>query len=175
MFSCGRMGSVGALIAALAALLAAIGTAVEFGACGRGAPSEIIGFSFLPADGKLRAVKVVLALAFFVLGAVDLRAQEAELPPIMVTGTFELRQAPSVIDLFARHLEKQIETRRAAEETNAKSPLLNARFWSYIPMRLENCSNDSSQFFTPSYLTSDYRNSARVLEVSRKQSLFDAR
>ena len=120
-------------------------------------------------------MKVFLALAFIVLGAVALRAQEAELPPIVVTGTFELRQTPSVIDLFARHLEKQIETRRTAEEMVAKSPILNARFWSYIPMRLENCSNDSSQFFTPSYLTSDYRNTARLLEESRKQSVFDAR
>ncbi|MEY2560381.1 MAG: hypothetical protein QOG51_796 [Verrucomicrobiota bacterium] len=120
-------------------------------------------------------MKVLLLGVFLVLGSVQLRAQEAELPPIVVTGTFELRQAPSIIDLFARHLEKQIETRRVAEETAAKSPLLNARFWSYIPMRLENCSNDSSQFFTPSYLTSDYRNSARLLEESRKQSLFNAR
>jgi hypothetical protein len=120
-------------------------------------------------------VKVFLALAFTVLGAVALRAQEAEVPPIVVTGTFELRQAPSVIAVFARHLEKQIETKRTAEETNAKSPLFNARLWSYIPMRLENCSSDSSQFFTPNYLTSDYRNSARLLERSRNQSIFDAR
>jgi hypothetical protein len=120
-------------------------------------------------------VKTLWAAAVLLLSLSEARAQEAELPPIVVAGTFELRQAPSVIDLFGRHLEKQIETRRAAEETVAKSPLLNARFWSYIPMRLENCSNDSSQFFTPSYLTSDYRNTARLLEESRKQSLFDAR
>lgn len=120
-------------------------------------------------------MKTLWAAAVLLLSLSEARAQEAELPPIVVAGTFELRQAPSVIDLFGRHLEKQIETRRAAEETVAKSPLLNARFWSYIPMRLENCSNDSSQFFTPSYLTSDYRNTARLLEESRKQSLFDAR
>lgn len=112
---------------------------------------------------------------FLVLGSAQLRAQEAELPPIVVTGTFELRQAPQVIDLFAAHLQKQIETRHAEEDAVAKSPVFNARFWSYIPMRLENCSNDSSQFFTPSYLTSDYRNTARLLEESRKQSLFDGR
>ena len=120
-------------------------------------------------------MKVSLALAFTVLSAIALRAQEAELPPIVVTGTFEPRQAPSVIDLFARHLEKQIERKRVAEETVAKSPLFNAKFWSYIPMRLENCSNDSTLFFTPSYLASDYRNTARLLEESRKQSLFNAR
>jgi hypothetical protein len=120
-------------------------------------------------------VKVFLISSFLFLNAVVLCAQEAKLPPIVVTGTFELRQAPSVSDLFARHLEKQIETKRATEERAAKSPVLNARLWSYIPMRLENCSNDSTQFFTPSYLTSDYRNSARLLEESRKQSLFDAR
>jgi hypothetical protein len=120
-------------------------------------------------------VRVLLSATLLLLGAAAVRAQEAELPPIVVTGTFELRQTPQVIDLFARHLEKQIEMRRTAEETNAKSPLLNARFWSYIPMRLENCSNDSTQFFTPSYLTSDYRKDARLLEESRKQSLFNAR
>jgi hypothetical protein len=120
-------------------------------------------------------MKVVATVGFLMLGATGLSAQEAELPPIVVTGTFELRQAPPVIDLFILHLQKQIETKRAAEETVARSPLFNARFWSYIPLRLENCSSDSSQFFTPSYLTSDYRNAARALEESRKQSLFDAR
>lgn len=120
-------------------------------------------------------MKTLWAAAVLLLSLSWARAQEAELPPIVVTGTFELRQAPSVSDLFARHLEKQIETKRTTEERAAKSPVLNARFWSYIPMRLENCSNDSTQFFTPSYLTSDYRNSARLLEESRKQSPFDAR
>jgi hypothetical protein len=120
-------------------------------------------------------VKSLLIAAFFILGAVALRAQEAELPPIVVTGTFELRRTPSLVESFARHLAKEIEARREAEESVARSPFFNARFWSYIPLRLESCSNDSSQFFTPSYLTSDYRNSARVLEESRKQSLFDPR
>jgi hypothetical protein len=73
------------------------------------------------------------------------------------------------------HLEKEIEARRAAEESVVRSPLFSARFWSYIPLRLESSATDSSQFFTPSYLTSDYRNSARALEESRKQSLFDTR
>jgi hypothetical protein len=120
-------------------------------------------------------VKAFLIAVFFVLGAVGLRAQEAELPPIIVTGTFELRRAPSLTDSFARHLEKEIETRRATQDAVARSAFFNAQFWSYIPLRLESCSSDSSQFFTPSYFTSDYRNSARVLEESRKQSLFDAR
>ena len=38
------------------------------------------------------------------------RAQEIELPPIVVTGTFELRQGAAVTDLFTLHLQKQIET-----------------------------------------------------------------
>jgi hypothetical protein len=105
----------------------------------------------------------------------DLSGQEAELPPIVVTGTFELRQTPSISDLFALHLQRQIETRRVLDDVTAGSPFFNARFWSYIPLRLEPSSSDSSQFFTPSYLTSDYRNTARVLDESRKQSLFDAR
>ena len=120
-------------------------------------------------------MKLLLVAAFLMLGAAALRGQEAELPPIVVTGTFELRPGPSIIDLFTSHLLKQMEIRRAAEETVARSPVFNARFWSYIPFRLESSSSDSSQFFTPSYLTSDYRNTARALEESRKQSLFDAR
>ena len=94
---------------------------------------------------------------------------------MVITGTFELRQGPSAVDLFTQHLNKQIEARRTAEEMVARSLLFSARFWNHIPMRLENCSSDSSQFFTPSYLTSDYRNAERALEESRKQSLFDAR
>ncbi|HMG04910.1 MAG TPA: hypothetical protein VK581_05575, partial [Chthoniobacterales bacterium] len=76
---------------------------------------------------------------------------------------------------FARHLDQEIEARRAAADAIARSPFFNARFWRYIPLHLESCSSDSTQFFTPSYLTSDFRNSGRALEVSRKQSLFDAR
>ena len=137
--------------------------------------SAINGFHFPESRWKLPGVKILLIAVFLVLGAVALRAQEAELPPIVVTGTFELRRAPSPTDSFARHLEKEIEARRAAEDAVARSPIFNARFWSYIPLRLESCSSNSSQFFTPSYLTSDYRNAARALEESRKQALFDAR
>lgn len=120
-------------------------------------------------------MKVFLIAAFFVLGVAGLCGQEAELAPIVVTGTFELRPTPSLTESFARDLEKQIEARRAAEDAVARAPFFNARFWSYIPLRLESSSLDSSLFFTPSYLTSDYRNSARILEESRKQSLFDSR
>jgi len=42
-------------------------------------------------------------------------------------------------------------------------------------MRLESSSIDPTQLFTPSYLTLDYRNDARVLEESRKHSLFETR
>ena len=120
-------------------------------------------------------MKVSLIAGFFLLATIAVRAQEAELPPMVITGTFELRQAPSVIDLFTQHLNKQIEARRTAEEMVARSPLFYARFWNYVPMRLENCSSESLQFFTPSYLTPDYRNAERALEESRKQSLFDPR
>ena len=119
-------------------------------------------------------MKVPFVAAVWVVVSCGLRAQEAELRPIVVTGTFELRQGPSVNDLFTQHLQRQIEAKRALEEAVASSPVFNARFWRYLPA-LQNCSSDSSQFFTPSYLTSDYRNAARALEESRKQSLFDAR
>jgi hypothetical protein len=120
------------------------------------------------------AVRLFLVVAFLLLGAIALRAQEVTLPPIVVTGTFELRQGPSVTDLFTQHLQRQIEAKRVLEEVAASSPIFNARFWRYLPP-LQNCSSDSSQFFTPSYLTSDYRNAERALQESRKQSVFDAR
>jgi hypothetical protein len=123
----------------------------------------------------MRRVKASLALAVVVLVSVKLHAQEAELPPIVVTGTFELRQGPSVVDLFAAHLARQIESKRAFEATVAATPILNASFWKYLPIRLQDCSSDSSQFFTPSYLSSDYRNAERALEASRKESLFEGR
>jgi len=119
-------------------------------------------------------VKTLLAAAVLALSLLVARAQEVTLPPIVLTGTFELRQGSSVTDLFTQHLEKQMEAKRALEEATARSPIFNARFWSYLPP-LQNCSSDSSQFFTPSYLTTDYRNAERVLQESRKQSLFEAR
>jgi len=120
-------------------------------------------------------VKALWAAAIFGLSLLAARGQEVTLPPIVVTGTFELRQTPSTIDLFTLHLQRQMVTKRTVEEMVARSPLFYARFWAYIPMRLESSSGDSSQFFTPSYLTTDYRNAERALQESRKQSLFDAR
>jgi hypothetical protein len=128
----------------------------------------------LPSWGKLRRVKILLVAAFLALGAAALQAQEAELEPIVVTGTFELRPGPSVIDLFTSHLLKQMETRRTVEEAIARAPWFNAPFWKYLP-QIQSSSTDSFQFFTPSYLTSDYRNTERALQESRKQSLFDGR
>jgi hypothetical protein len=120
-------------------------------------------------------VRIILAAGVLILSAVALHAQEAELPPIVVTGTFELRPGPSITDLFTQYLTRQMEAKRTAEEMMARSPFYYARFWSYIPMRLESSSTDSSPFLTPSYLTPDYRNAERALEDSRKHSLFDGR
>ena len=120
-------------------------------------------------------MKAASALVFFALSVLSVPAQEVTLPPMVVTGTFELRQQPSVVDLFALHLQKQIEAKKSLEEATARAPLFNARFWNYIPMRLESSSGESSLFFTPSYLTNDYRNAERALQESRKQSIFDAR
>ena len=102
------------------------------------------------------------------------RAQEVTLPPIVVTGTFELRQGPSITDLFTLHLLRQAEAKRTLEEAAARAPLFNAKFWSYLP-QLQNSQVDSSQFFTPSYLSTDYRNAERALQESRKHSLFDGK
>jgi hypothetical protein len=117
-------------------------------------------------------VKTLLAVALLIFGLVPAPGQEVTLPPIVVTGQFELRQGPSVTDLFTQHLQRQIEAKRVLEEATSRSPLFNARFWSYLPP-LQNSSSDSSQFFTPSYLTTDYRNAERALEESRKQSVFN--
>ena len=124
--------------------------------------------------GKLRSMKTLVLAVFLALATITLRAQEAELPPIVVTGTFELRPGPSILDRFTEHLLKQMETKRAAEEAVARAPWFNAQFWKYLPP-LQSSSIDSFQFFTPSYLTSDYRNTARALEQSRKQSIFEGR
>ena len=67
-----------------------------------------------------------------------------------------------------------METKRTVEEAVARAPWFDAQFWKYLPP-LQSSSIDSHQFFTPSYLTSDYRNTARALEESRKQSVFDSR
>jgi hypothetical protein len=101
-----------------------------------------------------------------------LSAQEIELPPIVVTGTFELRQGPSVTDLFTLHLQKQIEANRAVEEIMERSPWYYSRVWKYIPIPLGSSQNDSNQFFLPHYLSADYRNTELTLIESRKQSIF---
>jgi len=127
---------------------------------------------FFAVRGKLRSVKILLVAGCLALGVATLPAQEAELEPIVVTGTFELRPGPSIMDRFTEHLLKQMETKRTVEEAVARAPWFNAQFWRYLP-QMQSSSTDSSHFFTPSYLTSDYRNTARVLEESRKQSVFD--
>ena len=122
-------------------------------------------------------MKILCAVAALILGEAGLRAQETtvDLPGVVVTGAFELRRTPSAADSFMKYLDKQIDARRAADEAVARTPFWNARFWNYIPMRLESSSIDPTQFFTPSYLTLDYRNAERVLEESRKHSLFETR
>ena len=122
-------------------------------------------------------MKILCVVAALIIGGAGLRAQETavDLPGVVVTGAFELRRSPTPADSFMKYLDKQIDAKRAADEAGARTPFWNARFWNYIPMRLESSSIDPTQFFTPSYLTLDYRNDARVLEESRKHSLFETR
>jgi hypothetical protein len=122
-------------------------------------------------------VKILCVVAALILGGAALHAQETmvDLPGVVVTGSFELGRTPSPADSFMKYLDKQIDVKRAAEEAITRAPFWNARFWSYIPIRLGSSSIDPTQFFTPSYLTLDYRNAARSLEESRKQSLFEKR
>ena len=122
-------------------------------------------------------MKILCAVAALILGGVGLRAQETtvDLPGVVVTGAFELQRSPTPADSFMKYLDKQVDARHVADEAIARAPFWNARFWSYIPIGLGSSSIDPTQFFTPSYLTQDYRNDARVLEESRKHSLFETR
>jgi hypothetical protein len=119
-------------------------------------------------------VKALCVIALLGLMLIASRAQEVTLPPMVVTGSFELRQGPSITDLFTQHLQRQIQAKRALEEAAERAPWFNAKFWHYLP-QMQSSQSDSSQFFTPSYLTTDYRNTERALQESRKQSLFDGK
>ena len=115
-------------------------------------------------------------LAILALGLATISmAQEAELAPIVVTGTFELAPRPSVTDLFTQHLLKQFETHRTLEEAVSRAPWYYSRIWDYAPMRLESSFDDSSKFFTPRYLTTEYQQLDQELRKSEKQSLFIGR
>lgn len=119
----------------------------------------------------MKAAIAAIWVAF--AAAQSLPAQEAEVAPIVVTGTFELRQGPSVTDLFTRHLLKQIETKREIEEIQARLPWYYSRLWNYLPMRFESSSTDPALFFMPRYLDLDNQHAEEMLRKSEKQSLFD--
>ncbi|HZE12210.1 MAG TPA: hypothetical protein VE086_00500 [Chthoniobacterales bacterium] len=120
-------------------------------------------------------MKGLLLITFAAFVTVGARAQEAELAPIVVTGTFEIRQGPSVTDLFTLHLQKQIETKRAVDDAIARSPWYYSRFWNYFPMRMESSSGDLDQFLKPQYLTLENQKADWELRKTEKQSLFDRR
>ena len=119
-------------------------------------------------------VRILPTLLAIALATTALHAEEqvVEIAPIVVTGTFELRRAPTAGDSFTRYLEQQIETRRAKEEAIAGSPIWNARFWSFIPIRLES-STGSQQLLIPNYSMPEYREAARRIDDFRLHSLFD--
>ena len=118
---------------------------------------------------------VVCATAFALAATCVAGAQEIELPGIVVTGTLELRQGPSVTDLFTLHWQKQIETKRAVDEALARSPWYYSRFWSYSPIRLGSSSPDPDLFFKPQYLTLENQKADWELRRTEKQSLFERR
>jgi hypothetical protein len=118
-------------------------------------------------------MKLFLAALLTLGSTVIIRAQEAELPPIVVTGTFELAPRPSVTDLFTQHLLKQFETHRTLEEAVSRAPWYYSRIWGYAPMKLESSFDDSAKFFTPRYLTTEYQQLDQELRKSEKQSLFE--
>src|SRR5438045_8056356 len=138
-------------------------------------PPERKDFPFFVEAAKIARVRVVLA-GLVALGTAGItRAQEIELPPIVVTGTFELRQGPSVTDLFTLHLEKQFETKHAVEDAMARAPWYYSRYWNYFPMRIESSSGNLDEFLRPQYLTLDNQKQDWELRKSEKQSLFDKR
>ena len=100
------------------------------------------------------------------------RGQEIELPPIVVTGTFELRPGPSTTDLFTLHLQKQMEARRALDETMARTPWYYSTLWKYWPIPLGSSAPDPDQFFKPQYLSLENQRSDWELRKAEKQSLF---
>jgi len=124
---------------------------------------------------NLGPVKIVRAIVFALAGLSPAIAQEVELPPIVVTGTFELRQGPSVTDLFTLHLQKQMETKRAADEMQAQSSWYYSKFWGYSPIKLGSSSPDPELFFKPQYLTLENQKMDSELRKTEKQSLFDRR
>src|SRR5436190_6406210 len=119
-------------------------------------------------------VRILLILLAIALAATALRAEEqvVEIAPIVVTGKFELRPAPTAGDSFTKYLEQQIETKRAKQEAITSSPIWNARLWSFIPIRLES-STGSQQLLVPNYSTPEYRETARRIDDFRLHSLFD--
>jgi hypothetical protein len=119
----------------------------------------------------MKAAVAAIWVAF--AAAPSLRAEEAEVAPIVVTGTFELRQGPSVTDQFTQHLLRQTETKRAIEEIQARSPWYYSRLWNYFPMRFESPSADPALFFMPRYLDLNYQHAEEMLRKSEKQSLFE--
>ncbi len=114
----------------------------------------------------------VLVVALLVTARL-LQGQEAELAPIVVTGTFELAPRPSVTDLFTQHLLKQFETHRTLDEAVSRAPWYYSRIWAYyVPMKLESTFDDSSKFFTPRYLSLENQKLDADLRQAEKDSLF---
>jgi|GEM_PF-1414828 len=118
---------------------------------------------------------MLLTFSAIGLAAAVLQAQDqvVEIAPIVVTGTFELRREPPTVDSFTKHLERQIETKRAEHEAIGQSSIWHARFWSFLP-RLES-SSALRHSPNPHYLTPEYREAARPIEYFRVHSLFDTR
>ena len=118
----------------------------------------------------LRTVAILLAVLPI---ASDAQTDVAEIAPIVVTGTFELRRSPPAVDSFSKYLEKQVEAQREQEEAIARAPIWNARFWNFVPVRLESSTN-LNEFFVPNYSTIAYRQDTRKIDDFRKHSLFSS-
>lgn len=128
-------------------------------------------------------------LFLLLYGVLSARAQEAEPEPdagttlldpssITLTDHFEMRSHSLTRDLALRHIEDQIEQKRA--EDAARSPLepfWTASFWQsplwlLLPIRFGHSrSSDDDPFFTPAYLTVHSRQADYELKRTEKTAL----
>ncbi len=119
----------------------------------------------------MKMLSAALPVLLLALNSAYSQDKPTEISPIVVTGTFDLRRTPSPAESFAIYLEKQIEARRATQEAIQRSPIWNAPFWSFVPIRLQS-SADLQQFFVPNYSTADYREAARKIDDLSAHSIF---
>lgn len=93
------------------------------------------------------------------------------LAPVVVNASFEMTRPSTAIDSAIRSTWREMDEKRKRDDELARSPVWNARFWSYVPFRLG--LSDPKEFFIPSYSTASYRAIDAELRLSEKRALFE--